>query len=277
MSTQARILTLAALCAAVLGAYWVLALAPKRADIAKVDAQIAQAESRRATAAASLATAGSARAAYQRDYATLARLGKAAPPDEDVASLLYQVEALARANKIDFRSLKLSEAVAPVAAEAPATATSSGDKAAGDKTADNESAAGAQASATPAAPGVAQAAPGSVVGSAGLVTLPFTFTFEGGYLRTQELLGALDRLADATGGRIVVNGRLLTVDGFSMAAGSAGFPQLKATVSATAYVVPPAADTLPGATAQPSAGTQPAAGAQPPATATASAPTRGVG
>lgn len=284
MSTQGRILTLAALFAAVIGAYWVFALAPKRAEIAKVDDQVAQAESRRAAAVATVASAGRDRAAYQRDYANVARLGKAAPPDDDVASLVFQLESVARADRIDFRSVKLSNsgaAPAAAAAEEPSTAKSSGDTADAGASAgkDKTAAAGADATApTPAAPAVAQAPPGAVVGSAGLITLPFTFTFDGGYLPTQRLLGAIDRLADATDGTIAVNGRLLTVDGFALTAGRLGFPKVKAVVSATAYIVPPADGVLAGATAQgPGATTKPAGAAQPPATATAATTTRGVG
>jgi hypothetical protein len=263
-----------ALLVAVVGAFWFLVLSPKRAEVASLDASISQAETRRAAAVAEAATATQARAAYQRDYADLARLGKAAPADDDVASLVFQVESLARANKIDFRSVNLSaSSAAPAPAPAPEAAakdTAAKDTAAKDTTA---------APATPTPPAVAQAPPGAVVGSAGLLTLPFTFTFDGGYLPTQRMLGAIDRLAEATNGTISVDGRLLTVDGFSLSAGRRGFPKVKATVSATAYIVPPAQGVTAGATAQGPAtgatGGQPGAVARPPATATAT--TGGVG
>ena len=286
MSAQGRIIALAAMFAALIGAYWVFALSPKRAEIAKADEQVARAESRRVAAVASLASAGRDRTAYQRDYANLARLGKAAPPDDDVASLVLQLESVAKADRIDFRSVKLSSAGggAPAAAPAEEAATKkpSGEDADADAEADadpaKDEAAADAAAPTPAAPAVAQAPPGAIVGSAGLVTLPFTFTFDGGYLPTQRLLGAIDRLADATDGTIAVNGRLLTIDGFALTAGRLGFPKVKAVVSATAYIVPPAEGVLAGATPQrPGAGTQPAAIAQPPATATASTTTRGAG
>lgn len=283
MSAQGRILTLAALFVALIGAFWMFALAPKRAEIGKLGGQVAQAESRQAAAVAALASAGRDRAAYQRDYANLARLGKAAPPDDDVASLVFQLESVAQGNKIDFRALKLSGAGGAAPAPAPAdeapTAKSADETADAGASADKAGATGADAkAATPAAPAVAQAPPGAVVGSAGLVTLPFTFTFDGGYLPTQRLLGAIDRLADATDGTIAVNGRLLTIDGFSLAAGRLGFPQVQAIVSATAYIVPPAAGVLAGATPQrPGAATQPAATATPPATATALTTTQGAG
>jgi hypothetical protein len=264
---------------ALIAAFWFLALAPKRAEIAKVDDAVAQAEARRDAAVASAATADQARVAYQRDYANLARLGKAAPADDDVASLVFQLESLARSNKIDFRSVRLTAApAAPTEAAAPADSSAKDatgtDTAGKDKTATTDP----TAAATPAPPAVAQAPPGAIVGSAGLLTVPFTFAFDGGYLPMQRMLGAIDRLADATDGTISVNGRLLTVDGFSLAAGRLGFPKVKALVSATAYIVPPAEGITAGASPQgPATGTgTPAAGATlPPANATAT--TGGVG
>ena len=65
----------------------------------------------------------------------------------------------------------------------------------------------------------------------------------------QRMLGAIDRLADVTDGGISVRGRLLTVDGFALTASRFGFPKVKASVSATAYIVPEAQGVTGGATA----------------------------
>ena len=263
MSFQGRIAAAAIALAAILGAYWFLALAPKREEIATARDQVAQAQSRRDAALARAATAGEARAAYQRDYANVARLGKAAPADDDVASLVYQLESVARANKIDFRAVKLA-AGASAAAPAASTGRESAQPAPGDSAAAGtapasgaKDATGATATATaktataaPAAPAIAQAPPGAVVGSAGLVTLPFNFTFDGGYLPMQRMLGAIDRLAAATDGAISVRGRLLTVDGFALTASRFGFPKVQALVSATAYIVPATEGVTGGATPQ---------------------------
>lgn len=269
MSPRNSLVSAALALVAVLGAFWFVALAPKRAEVAKLDDQIAQAQARRATAVSASATAEQARIAYQRDYATLARLGKAVPADEDVASLLYQVESLARANTIDFRSVRLVEGSTAPAAPAPS-----------DVPAGKDTGKAATAKDTPSAPAIAQAPPGAAVGTAGLLTLPLSLAFDGSYLPMQRMLGAIDRLADATGGGISVRGRLLTVDGFSLTASRFGFPKVKALVSATAYMVPPAQGLTPGASPQSAA-----AGAAPPAAAsgaglappTATASTTGIG
>jgi len=85
------ILGLAGLAAAL----WFLALAPKRQEASDLAAKVTQAEARRDGANAKAAVAEQARATYRRDYAIVARLGKATPPSADVASLVYQLESAA--------------------------------------------------------------------------------------------------------------------------------------------------------------------------------------
>jgi hypothetical protein len=261
VSAQGRIVALAVAMAALVGGFWFGAIAPKRADSAKLREQISQAQARRQVAVAAAASADQARRSYEQDYETVARLGKAVPTDDDVASLVYQLESVARANKIDFRAAKLSAGAAPATAPG-ATALGSTppiDSGSGSGKAKTD----AKTDPT-AAPAVAQAPSGAAVGPAGLLTLPFTFTLDGGYLHMQRMLGAMNGLADATNGVISVRGRLLTVDGFSLTASRFGFPKVKAQVSATAYVAP-AAEGVAGAAALPGQA----------ATATATAPKPG--
>jgi hypothetical protein len=273
MTVQRSSFVAAALLAAVIGAFWFLVLAPKRATMATIGDQIAQTETRRVAAERNAATAGQVRAAYERDYANLARLGKAAPPDDDVASLIYQLDTLARAHGVDFRALKLASAGAAAApASTPASGDASGKQAAAKDATTKDATTKDPTAATPTPPAISQAPPGAVVGTAGLVTLPFTFTFDGGYLPMQRMLGAIDRLADSDGGAIAVRGRLITVDGFSLSSSRFGFPKVEALVSATAYIVPETEGLLAGATPQGPAAAQPASasGDRPSATATAS-------
>ena len=247
MSAQGRIAVAVLAIVAVLGGCWITLIAPKRAETAAAEAQIAQAETRRAAAVATLADAERVRAQARKDDAVVARLSKAVPTDDDVGALIRQLDAIARANKIDFRAMKLvSSAPAAAAPAAPPAAPAGkeaeagkpeGEKAAGEKPAE-----GAQAAptGTPVAATVAQPPPGAAVGPAGLLVVPFSFTFDGGYLAMQRFLGAIDELAENKNGHIKVRGRLITVDGFSLAAGRKGFPKVKALVSATAYLAPDA-------------------------------------
>ena len=233
--TSQRSLVLGAVGAvALIAAFWFLVMAPKRDEIAVADAAVAQAEVRRDAAAAAAAQAEQARGRYQDDYATVARIGKAVPQDDDIASLVYQLESIAKQHRVDFRAVKLTgQTAAPAPAPAAEPAPAAGGK-------DADEGAKSQTQPQAAAPVVAQPPPGAVVGTAGLLTVPFTFTFDGDYLKLQRFLKAIDGLANGEGERITVRGRLLTVDGFSLTAARDGFPKLSALVSATAYLAPPA-------------------------------------
>lgn len=250
MSTRTRRILGVVAIVAVMAGFWLVLLAPKRADISATNDQIVQAEGRRDAALASAAQAGQVKSRHQSDYATVARLGKAVPADDDIASLVYQLESIARDNKIDFRSVRLtgSPSEAPPAAPAGTAAAGADDKK------DGEEADTAAPATTVAAPVVVQPPPGAVVGPAGLLTVPFTLTFDGDYLKLQRLLKAINGLAKRDKQKITVKGRLLTIDGFSLAAGPAGFPKLKATVSATAYIVPDEQSSAAGATPPGAAG-----------------------
>lgn len=243
MSAQGRIVGGVLAAVIVIAGFWFALIAPKRAETATVKDRIAQAQARQQAAIAAAATAEQAREDYQHDYATVARLGKAVPADDDVASLVYQLESVARDNKIDFRAMKLASGGTPAA---PATGTTPANS---EDPKESKDSAPTPAATTPT-PAVTQAPPGAVVGAAGLLTLPFSFTFDGGYLPMQRMLGAIDGLADATKNGISVRGRLLTVDGFSLTKGRTGFPRVKAVVSTTAYIVPPAQGVTGQATAQ---------------------------
>lgn len=254
MSAQPRTLVGIIAIVAMMAGLWFLLLAPKRADIGATAEQIAQAESRRDAALASAAQAEQAKSRYHSDYATVARLGKAVPADDDIASLVFQLESIARANKIDFRAVKLTGAAAAApAADTAAAGAENNEEPGADASAD--ASAGPAASTAVAAPVVAQPPPGAVVGSAGLLTVPFTLTFNGDYMKLQRLLKAINGLARKDQQKITVQGRLLTVDGFSLAAAPSGFPKLRATVSATAYIVPEPQSTTAAAAPQDAAGT----------------------
>jgi hypothetical protein len=218
MSARDRIMLGIVAVAAVVAAMWFLAVAPKRQEAAGLGAQVVQAQARLDAANARGATVEPARASYRKDYATVARLGKAVPPRADVASLVFQLEAAARAAKVDFRSVTVE--TAPATAPAPASSEDAGAKATG------------TGAAAPAA--------------ASVDSQPFTFSFEGKFVGLRRLLAAIDRFSRVDGGTLSVSGRLLTVDSVVMTAGRGGLPNVKADITAKAYVADiPAA--LPGA------------------------------
>lgn len=206
-----------------MAAFWFLALAPKREQAADIGAQVTAAEARRDAAVTQATQAELAKATYRRDYATIARLGKAVPPRADVPSLVYQLESAAKNAKVDFRAVAVQDSPPP-------------------------------------APGSASTGPTST----GIVPTPFSFTFEGGFFSLRKLLESVDRFSRIKGDKVSVSGRLLTIDGVTMTAGRQGLPQVKAQITANAYVaeIP---DALPGS--------NPKAAAAAPAATTTTTPT----
>jgi hypothetical protein len=234
---------------ALLGGFWFLAIGPKRKEATDVSAQVSSAQSRLDTAQASAASAESARKQYSTDYATVARLGKAVPVDDDMPSLVYQLSHTAKVNHVDFRAIKLTSSGAVAAAP---TGTAAAVASATGKT--DATATTTAATITPALP------PGAVVGAAGFPTMPFSFDFNGSFFNMQRFLKAIDGLTAVRGKNINVKGRLLTVDGVGLKAGPKGFPDVDATVAVTAYLLPSDEGLTAGATvATPTTGTAPTA------------------
>jgi Tfp pilus assembly protein PilO len=200
--------------AAVIGAFWFLVMAPTRKEASDLDKKIAQQQQRLTDAESKVATAQKAKRGYQADYAAVAELGQAVPADDDVASMVYQLDKAAKGKHIDFRSVKLG------------------------------SGSGGSASATTGT----KLPPGATVGDAGFPTMPFTFNFDGSFFDMQKFLVSVNRLTRVKGDDINVRGRLLTIDRIVVGASRKGFPKVHAEVTATAFVVPPDEGLTDGAT-----------------------------
>ena len=132
MSNRDRILIGVMACLVAVAGFWFVALKPKRAEATAAAARVAEAQTKLDTANQALASATSARASFETDYATAARLGKAVPDDDDAASLVFQLESVARKAGIDFRSLTVggasSAAPAATTPAQPSTSSSSSGK-----------------------------------------------------------------------------------------------------------------------------------------------------
>ncbi len=200
MTTQDRTVVMVVICVVLAAAGWFLAIKPKRADVASVKTQVEQAQVAADQAAASAVTARSAKAGYQEDYATVVRLGKAVPVEDDVASLVYQLESTADDTGVDFRSVTVAEG----------------------------------ASAAPTSEDGGGALPGQVT------QVPITLSFDGGYFAMTRFLRKIDRytLVRNAGNDIDVRGRLLAVGSVKLTPGASGFPDVQAEVSVTAYRAP---------------------------------------
>jgi len=252
MTTRDRLVIVGVLLAAALAGFWFLGLAPKRKEAADLQAQIATQTQQLTTAQAQAAAARQAKARYNDDYAAVAKLGKAVPKSDALPSLVYQLQSVAHSARIDFTSLKISggggQGPTPAAAAAPAASGAAGGanpsaSASGGSSA--APAASAPATATPAPATQAAAAtlpPGATVGSAGFPTMPFSFVFSGTFFDMERFFGDVQRFVRVDGKEVDADGRLLSVDGFSLVAGPGGFPNVKANVVATAYLRTPADD-----------------------------------
>ena len=263
MSNRDRILIGVMACLVAVAGFWFVALKPKRAEATAAAARVAEAQTKLDTANQALASATSARASFETDYATAARLGKAVPDDDDAASLVFQLESVARKAGIDFRSLTVGGAssAAPAAttpAQPSSSSSSSGKSSSGTSTTPSTT-----PSATPSTTGTTGTTgtglpPGVVAGSNGMNNLPFTFVFDGDYFSLSKLLDLMRSFTTTNGDTVTVRGRLMTVESVNLQEGRNGFPDVKATVTATAYLAAQPISLPGGATApSPTGGTTP--------------------
>lgn len=234
MTTRDRTLIALVLVAVAVLGFWFVGLAPKRKEAADIRSQVEAASQQLAQAQQTAGQARKAKANYNKDYAQVASLGKAVPKGEALPSLLYQLQSAARGARIDFTSLKVtSSSAAGASAGPPATTTAPAAKGAD---------ASAPSTSTPAPAASAPLPPGVIVGSAGLPTMPFSFVFDGSFFAMESFLREVQRFVRVHDDRVDVRGRLLSVEGFSLIAAPSGFPAVKASISATAYLMAPGGD-----------------------------------
>lgn len=238
MKARDRLVVMVVGALALLVAGWMLVVSPERKQAATLDGQVAQARSTLSSAQSQVSAARAAQAQYPAAYASVVRLGKAIPPGNDVASLVYQLAQASNSKSVDFSSIA-----------AGGSSSTSGS--------------------TPSASG-----PGSTVSPAGFTVMPFTFKFTGSFFALYHLLNRLDGFTLQTNnGNVQVSGRLLTIDGANLAVGNGGAGgsagQLSGTITATAYVLPAQQGLTAGATPAAPAG---APATSPPANGSPSAP-----
>jgi hypothetical protein len=262
MTTRDRLVIVGVLLMAALAGFWFLGLAPKRKEAADLQTQIATQTEQLTSAQAQAVAARDAKARYNDDYAAVAKLGKAVPKSDALPSLVYQLQSVAHSARIDFTSLKVAggggqgptpaAAAAPAAAAPAASAGSGGANPSASASGGSSAAPAASAPATTSPAPATQAAaatlpPGATVGSAGFPTMPFSFVFSGTFFDMERFLGDVQKFVRVNGKQVNADGRLLSVDGFALAAGPGGFPNVKASVVATAYLRTAADDSPPTA------------------------------
>lgn len=197
---------------AAIAAFYFLALAPKREEAAALDTKIAEQEAAVEQARLMLAGYEEAKGSYKRNYATLARLGKAVPADDDVQSLMVQLESTADRSGVSFEKIELTSGL-------------------GGSTPDSD--------AKPAATELA-AAPGTVPVAGGVLSaMPFSFSFTGTYFDLTAFFARLEHFVSLNNKKLDSTGRLLRLESVTIGPSAIGFPEMQAQINAATYLVPP--------------------------------------
>jgi hypothetical protein len=262
MTTRDRLVLMAVVVLGVLGAGWMLGVSPEREKAAKLDAEVSAAQATLATAQGQLAEAQGAQSQYSTAYASVVKLGKAVPADEEVPSLVYELDQASHQKNVEFNSISASASggAGPSAASAASSASALGAAASG-----------------------------------GFTQMPFTFIFRGTFADLYHLLHQVDDFTLHTTSGILVTGRLLTIqsanlelkqEGSSENAPSSkgsssskssskgssgkGEEELTGTITATAYVLPPGQGLTGGATSAGPASTSAAPASSSPSSSSSS-------
>ena len=227
MTARDRIVIMVVLALGAVVAGWFLVVSPKRSQASSLSTQVTSEQSQLTAAQGQVAAGMSAQKAFAGQYAQLAKLGEAVPPDDDIPSLIYQVQSAAQATHVSFRGLQLSG--------------------------------GGSSSSTPE---LQLELERQLVDDPGRAASPRSERRRGrppdravhGHAQRQllqpvELLQPARELRDQRdNGTLTIRGRLMTINAINLVPGPNGFPQITATVSATTYIVPPTEGPFGGAT-----------------------------
>jgi Tfp pilus assembly protein PilO len=227
------------------GAFWMLAISPKREEASKLGKRVETLEASLSQHQAEVETAEAARREFPANYSQLVVLGKAAPADAETPSLMVQIQHISERSHVRFEAIELeTEGGEAVSAPAPEG--------------------GELASPTEVAASIMPL--GAAIGPAGLSVMPYTLKFSGNFYHVATFIHGLDDLVKTTNAKVSVDGRLITVNSFELSESEKGFPRLEASFSVTTYLTPPEQGLTGGATP---------AGPAPTATATPTASTIG--
>jgi Tfp pilus assembly protein PilO len=232
MNAGNRIIVAMLAVAVLVVAFWMLLLSPKRSEVSKLDGQVTRQEQSLSLHREEVQRGLDAERAFPQEYQQLVVLGKAAPADDDTASLLVQLNRIAGHASVSFDKFKL----ATTGAEgAPAE--------------EGEASAAGEELASPTEVAASTLPLGASIGPAGLAVMPYTLTFKGSFFHLADFIHGLDSLVKTKNAEVDVTGRLITIDGFSLTVDpTKGFPHLQAEFTVTTFLVPPDQGVTGGAT-----------------------------
>jgi Tfp pilus assembly protein PilO len=232
MSSNRVIVAMVAVVALVV-AFWMLLLSPKRDEVAKLDQQVSKQEESLALHQSEVQRGLEARHAFPQEYQQLVVLGKAAPAEDDTASLLVQLNRISKDARVRFQTFVLNPAGGgeEPTVEAPVEETAPG------------------AAPSPTEVAASKMPLGAAIGPAGLAVMPYTLSFEGSFFHLADFIHGLDSLVETKNSQVDVTGRLITINGFTLTPNpSKGFPFLKAEFTVSTFLVPPEQGVTAGAT-----------------------------
>jgi Tfp pilus assembly protein PilO len=210
------------------GAFWMLLLSPKREEASRLGKQVETLEASLSEHEAEAATALAAKKEFPSNYSQLVVLGKAVPADSETASLLIQVQHLSEKAGVRFEEISLNSEGGEAAAATAAPETESA-----------EATSGSGELVSPTEVAASTSPLGASVGPAGLSAMPYTFTFTGSFFQIAGFIHGLDDLVKTTNSNVSVDGRLITVNSYSLTPAPGEFPKLQASFSVTTYLTPP--------------------------------------
>lgn len=210
------------------GVFWMLLLSPKRDEASQLGEQVEKIQSTLTQHETEVQTALAAKQEFPSNYGQVVVLDKAVPADSETPSLLVQIQKISENAGIRFEEISLnSEGEEAATAAAPE--------------------AGAEVSPTEVA---ASTMPlGATVGPAGLGVMPYSLSFTGNFFQISRFIHGLDNLVKTTNSKVSVDGRLITINAFSLTPpqeGRAG--ELEANFSMTTFLTPPEQGLTGGAT-----------------------------
>lgn len=232
MSSSTRTIVAIAVVVGLAVAFWALLLAPKRDKADELSTQTTRLSAETATEEGRAIEGEEAKTEFPREYQQLVLLGKSVPGDAATPSLLVQLNAAGAFSETVFQS------IVTAGEESSETATP---------------AVPAGSAPIPPTEAAAALAPiGATVGPAGLLAMPYKLEFDGQFFDVAEFIQRIDSLVKTKDGVLVADGRLITIDGFTMKPlqSEGGYtPRLETNFSVTTYVTPPGQGLTAGATA----------------------------
>jgi Tfp pilus assembly protein PilO len=216
--------------------FWILLLSPKREEVGKLGSQADQLSASLAESQLQVTEAEAAKREFPGDYRRLVVLGQAVPSNEETSSLLVEVNRIAGQAKVRFEGIELESS----GGESTEAATTETAPAVPPPTSSSPTGVPASATVPPTEATAALLPLGATIGPAGLGVMPYKLSFSGSFFQIADFIAGIDSLVRGSGEEVDVEGRLVTLNGFSLTEEQErGFPYLEASFSVTTYLTPP--------------------------------------